>query len=28
VVESRSGYVIVEKQDQAAEVAERHDPRG
>jgi len=28
VVESRAGYVIVEKQDQAAEVAERHDPRG
>ena len=28
VVESRSGYVIVEKRDQAAEVAERHDPRG
>ena len=28
VVESRVGYVIVEKQDQAAEVAERHDPRG
>jgi hypothetical protein len=28
VVESRAGYVIVEKLDQAAEVAERHDPRG
>jgi hypothetical protein len=28
VVESRGGYVIVEKQDQAAEVAEQHDPRG
>jgi hypothetical protein len=28
VVESRSGYIIVEKRDQAAEVAERHDPRG
>jgi hypothetical protein len=28
VVESRAGYVIVEKRDQAAEVAERHDPRG
>lgn len=28
VVESRRGYLIVEKQDQAAEVAERHDPRG
>jgi hypothetical protein len=27
VVESRPGYVIVEKLDQAAEVAERHDPR-
>jgi hypothetical protein len=27
VVESRRGYVIVEKLDQAAEVAERHDPR-
>ncbi len=28
LVESRDGYVIVEKLDQAAEVAERHDPRG
>ena len=28
VVEARRGYLIVEKQDQAAEVAERHDPRG
>jgi hypothetical protein len=28
VVESRNGYIIVEKRDQAAEVAERHDPRG
>ncbi len=28
VVESRPGYLIVEKLDQAAEVAERHDPRG
>jgi hypothetical protein len=28
VVESRRGYIIVEKRDQAAEVAERHDPRG
>ncbi len=28
LVESRGGYVIVEKLDQAAEVAERHDPRG
>ena len=28
VVESRRGYVIVEKLDQAAKVAERHDPRG
>jgi hypothetical protein len=28
VVESRRGYIIVEKLDQAAEVAERHDPRG
>jgi hypothetical protein len=28
VVESRPGYLIVEKRDQAAEVAERHDPRG
>jgi hypothetical protein len=28
VVESRPGYIIVEKLDQAAEVAERHDPRG
>lgn len=28
VVEPRRGYVIVEKQDQAAEVAEQHDPRG
>jgi hypothetical protein len=27
VIEARRGYVIVEKQDQAAEVAERHDPR-
>ena len=28
VVESRAGYLIVEKLDQAAKVAERHDPRG
>jgi hypothetical protein len=28
VVESRPGYIIVEKLNQAAEVAERHDPRG
>jgi hypothetical protein len=28
VVEARQGYIIVEKLDQAAEVAERHDPRG
>jgi hypothetical protein len=28
VVESRNGYIIVEKRDQAAEVAERHHPRG
>ena len=28
VVEARRGYLIVEKRDQAAEVAERHDPRG
>jgi len=28
VVEARSGYLIVEKQNQAAEVAEQHDPRG
>jgi hypothetical protein len=28
VVEARGGYVIVEKRGQAAEVAERHDPRG
>jgi len=28
LVESRRGYLIVEKRDQAAEVAERHDPRG
>lgn len=28
VAESRRGYLIVEKQDQAAEAAERHDPRG
>lgn len=28
VVATRPGYVIVEKRDQAAEVAERHDPRG
>jgi hypothetical protein len=27
VVESRSGYVIVEKRDLAGEVAEQHDPR-
>jgi len=27
VVESRPGYVIVEKQAQAGEVAEEHDPR-
>jgi hypothetical protein len=28
VVAARPGYVIVEKLDQAAEVAEEHDPRG
>jgi hypothetical protein len=28
VVETRSGYVIVEKRDLAGEVAEQHDPRG
>jgi hypothetical protein len=28
VVETRSGYVIVEKRDQAGEVAEARDPRG
>lgn len=28
VVEARPGYVIVEKQDQAGEVAEEHDRRG
>ena len=28
LVESRRGYLIVEKRDQAAKVAERHDPRG
>jgi hypothetical protein len=27
VVEARSGYVIVEKRDQAGRVAERRDPR-
>lgn len=27
VVETRPGYVIVEKRDQAGEVAEQHDPR-
>jgi hypothetical protein len=27
VIETRPGYVIVEKQDQAGEVAEAHDPR-
>jgi hypothetical protein len=27
VIESRSGYLIVEKRDQAGEAAERHDPR-
>ncbi len=27
VVEARPGYVIVEKQDQAGEVAKQHDPR-
>jgi hypothetical protein len=27
VVEARPGYIIVEKLDQAAEVAEQHDPR-
>ena len=27
VVEARSGYVIVEKRDQAGEAAERRDPR-
>jgi hypothetical protein len=28
VVESRGGYIIVEKRDLAAEVAQAHDPRG
>jgi hypothetical protein len=28
VVEARRGYIIVEKRDRAAEVAERLDPRG
>jgi hypothetical protein len=28
VIETRPGYVIVEKQDQAGEVAEQHDRRG
>jgi hypothetical protein len=28
VLEARDHYVIVEKRDQAGEVAERHDPRG
>ena len=28
VVEATARYVIVEKQDQAGEVAEAHDPRG
>ena len=28
VVESRGGYIIVEKRDLAGEVAEAHDPRG
>ncbi len=28
VVEARPGYLIVEKRDQAGQVAERHDPRG
>jgi hypothetical protein len=28
VIEARPGYVIVEKRDQAGEVAEAHDPRG
>jgi hypothetical protein len=28
VVEARPGYFIVEKQDQAGEVAEQHDRRG
>jgi hypothetical protein len=28
VVEARSGYVIVEKRDQAGEVADARDPRG
>ena len=27
VIESRPGYIIVEKQDQAADVAEEHNPR-
>jgi hypothetical protein len=27
VVEARRGYIIVEKRDQAGEVAEEHDPR-
>jgi hypothetical protein len=28
VIEARSGYVIVEKRDQAGQVAEDRDPRG
>jgi hypothetical protein len=28
VIDTRPGYVIVEKRDQAGEVAEAHDPRG
>jgi hypothetical protein len=28
VIEARPGYVIVEKRDQAGEVAEENDPRG
>lgn len=28
VIEARAGYVIVEKRDQAGEVAEARDPRG
>ena len=28
VIETRPGYIIVEKRDQAGEVAEAHDPRG
>ena len=28
VIETRPGYIIVEKQDEAGEVAEEHNPRG